>query len=269
MTRRISWVKNGLLLTAAWLAPNRAQEDTVCNVQVFNGAVTRVFKPLEIACPDIGERVAVSFDFLFPDNGSETSSTDISIAVSHGSNGNFDQTSGLIATADNFVIDDCPFAPVTAIDIDSAWGATTENLACKGGLSRKTKLCSAFTYQGTPGKTASFGIVFFNTGSCDGTVQVEANLVDSTPETETAYSPCLSPLRPRCDASFAPTPEMQASSAPELSETPEPIEAPDFTEAPIRAPVSEERAEDSSAVNPTFQEMLFRWSLVFAALLIV
>ncbi|GKY96515.1 hypothetical protein MPSEU_000611100 [Mayamaea pseudoterrestris] len=219
------------------------QADDLCSVETFDGRLIQVFVPLEVACPAVGERLAASFNFQFANSDSNTiSTTNLSVAVSHGSNGLFNRTDGLVATADTFATGGCPFAPQTTADIDVLFGATTPNLACNGNLSSNTRLCSAFSYQGIAGNQASFGIIVLNTGACKGSMMIEANLVDAKSDSSNV-SACLSPIQPRCDGSFAPTPLQAILPTSETVEaattkSPSPI-APVFAEKPPAIPGSD------------------------------
>ena len=159
------------------------QGQGICTVgtDFSSGDVILEFPSVEFACPEVGVVETWSVEFYLPTSNVATSdagtATQVSISISHGEDGIYDNTDGL-DVASGYYGDWCDALPDADNVYDDFLGPETSNLLCNGDLVAFDKLCAGISYNGDAGSIGHYGIVFTNNGGCFGNVLIEANLRD-------------------------------------------------------------------------------------------
>lgn len=146
--------------------------DDVCTVAEGTfGGQSKIFAPVEIDCPPVGERTVVSFSWKLPEDEDGGAAVQRTIAGTHGKFRNL--TNG-IALGPQYYNGDCNDWRIPVIPDNIIFTAEYSEI-CAPGLSEKS-LCQGVSVNDASGTIKNDGIVVFNTGSCEDKIKLEVSL---------------------------------------------------------------------------------------------
>lgn len=149
----------------------------------------KIFPPLEIDCPQEGERLVVTFKWRYPgETGGGNVGVQRTIAATHGGG----LTEGIVVGPSSFH-GDCSDTFLLASEPDDIFFQGTFSESCSTGLSSPS-LCIGVSMNGDQNTLVEDAVVVFNTGGCQDKIKIEVSLAGIFG----GPGECVSPLTLEC-----------------------------------------------------------------------